>query len=72
MLTMLDGVEKQRLGSSMRCTAEKDAILISRKSLRGETYIELSEEEQECLVKTICQEAYDVKKVNKPSKRMRG
>ena len=33
--------------------------------IKGETYIELSEEEQECLEKTIYQEEYDINNTKK-------
>ena len=49
----------------MPCTAGKAAILISRRSVRGESFIELSEEEKQCLEKTIYQEEYDIKDMGK-------
>ena len=33
--------------------------------VRGESYIELSEEEKQCLEKTIYQEEYDIKDMEK-------
>lgn len=70
VLTMLDGENSGWIFNAMH--SREGCYTYIKEVIKGETYIELSEEEQECLVKTICQEAYDVKKVNKPSKRMRG
>ena len=70
VLTMLDGENSGWIFNAMH--SREGCYTYIKEVVRGETHIELSEEEQECLEKAIRQEAYDVKKVKKPSKRMRG
>ena len=43
----------------MQCTAEKAVTL--KEVVNGESYIELSSEEKECLEKAVYQEKYDLR-----------
>lgn len=70
VLTMLDGENSGWIFNAMH--SREGCYTYIKEVVRGETHIELSEEEQECLEKTICQEANEIKKKKKSSKRMRG
>ena len=48
-------------GSSMQCTAEKAVNTYIKEVVNGESYIELSSEEKECLEKAVYQEKYDLR-----------
>ena len=68
--TILDGEDNGWILNAMH--SREGCYTYIKEVVRGETHIELSEEEQECLEKTICQEANEIKKKKKSSKRMRG
>ena len=70
VLTMLDGENSGWIFNAMH--SREGCYTYIKEVVKGETCLELSEEEQECLEKTICQEANEIKKKKKSSKRMRG
>ena len=45
----------------MQCTAEKGCYTYIKEVVNGESYIELSSEEKECLEKAVYQEKYDLR-----------
>ena len=70
VITMLDGENSGWIFNAMH--SREGCYTYIKEVVKGKTYIELSEEEQECLEKTICQEVYDGREMKNPLKRMRG
>lgn len=63
VLTMLDGNNNGWIFNAMH--SREGCYTYIKEVVKGETYIELSEEEQECLEKTIYQEEYDIRDMKK-------
>lgn len=59
VLTMLDGNNSGWIFNAMH--SREGCYTYIKEVVKGETYIELSEEEQECLEKAIYQEEYDIR-----------
>lgn len=62
-LTMLDENDNGWILNAMH--SREGCYTYIKEIVRGESYIELSEEEKQCLEKTIYQEAYDIKDMEK-------
>ena len=62
-LTMLDENDNGWILNAMH--SREGCYTYIKEIVRGESYIELSEEEKQCLVKTIYQEEYDIKDMEK-------
>lgn len=60
VLTMLDGNNNGWIFNAMH--SREGCYTYIKEIVKGESYIELSEEERQCLEKTIYQEEYDIKK----------
>ena len=58
-LTMLDGNDNGWIFNAMH--SREGCYTYIKEIVKGESYIELSEEEQQCLEKAIYQEEYDIK-----------
>ena len=67
VLTMLDGNNNGWIFNAMH--SREGCYTYIKEIIKGESYIELSEEERQCLEKTIYQEEYDIKdmKEERPS-----
>ena len=63
VLTMLDENNSGWIFNAMH--SREGCYTYIKEVIKGETYIELSEEEQECLEKTIYQEEYDINNTKK-------
>ena len=62
-LTMLDENDNGWILNAMH--SREGCYTYIKEIVRGESYIELSEEEKQCLEKTIYQEEYDIKDMEK-------
>ena len=62
-LTMLDENDNGWIFNAMH--SREGCYTYIKEIVRGESYIELSEEERQCLEKTIYQEEYDIKDMEK-------
>lgn len=63
VLTMLDGNNNGWIFNAMH--SREGCYTYIKEIIKGESYIELSEEERQCLEKTIYQEEYDIKDMKK-------
>lgn len=62
VLTMLDEENNGWIFNAMH--SRESCYIYVKEVVKGESYIELGEEEKECLERTIYQEAYDIKDVD--------